>query len=65
MKSPNKDIVPIGYTIQLNSFAGKPVKMKLVSIEFLEKEKRYSYKFQNGNKSQYFLDYILEERIKP
>ncbi len=65
MKKPNKNIVPIGYVIQLNSFAGNPIKMKLISVEYLQKEKRYSYKFQKGNNTQYFLDYILEEKIKP
>lgn len=42
----------------------RPAKMKLVSIDFLPRDKKYSYKFQGGGRTQYFTDDVLAKKLK-
>ena len=63
----NDKLMKVGATMVVGgdgSGAVKPVKMKLVSIDYLPKEDKYSYKFQGGGRTQYYTDDVLAKKLK-
>jgi hypothetical protein len=61
----NDKLMKVGSTMTLggNNLL-KPVKMKLVSIDYLPKDGKYSYKFQGGGRTQYYTDDVLAKKLK-
>jgi len=63
----NDKLMKVGATMVVGgdgSGVVKPVKMKLVSIDYLPKEDKYSYKFQGGGRTQYYTDDVLAKKLK-
>jgi transcriptional regulator with XRE-family HTH domain len=63
----NDKLMKVGATMVVGgdgSGTVKPVKMKLVSIDYLPKEDKYSYKFQGGGRTQYYTDDVLAKKLK-
>jgi hypothetical protein len=61
----NDKLMKVGSTMMMGgNNLMKPVKMKLVSIDYLPKDKKYSYKFQGGGRTQYFTDDVLANKLK-
>jgi len=63
----NDKLMKVGATMMVGGDGSgmvKPVKMKLVSINYLPKEDKYSYKFQGGGRTQYYTDDVLAKELK-
>lgn len=63
----NDKLMKVGATMMVGGDGSgmvKPVKMKLVSIDYLPKEDKYSYKFQGGGRTQYYTDDVLAKKLK-
>jgi hypothetical protein len=63
----NDKLMKVGATMMVGGDGSgmvKPVKMKLVSIDYLPKEDKYSYKFQGGGRTQYYTDDVLAKELK-
>ena len=63
----NDKLMKVGATMVIGGDGSgmvKPVKMKLVSIDYLPKEDKYSYKFQGGGRTQYYTDDVLAKKLK-